>query len=176
MIVFVWVVLRKCILFLPFLDLRSQEWFSTVKNFLQTSVSISRRCDPMLRFICSSTCDTILFIVQFLSNTNDLNWIASRVRQRLLHLRDMFADCLSLIQYSMSSNIDMNMILLFWNHTVPWNPRMFEFLSPETIVYWCCRVPYFGEFWRPCFSHTQHSLRHACLAFRFCLNVIRKNY
>ena len=55
------------------LEISFQEWYRTILDVkvLHTSVLFCG-CDPMLRLICSSTCDTILCPVQIKRNTNDL--------------------------------------------------------------------------------------------------------
>ena len=45
-------------------------------KFLQTSVSFSWRCDPMLRLVCPSSCGTTLFPARVHRNTNDPTEIA----------------------------------------------------------------------------------------------------
>ena len=77
-------------------------------------VSFSWHFGPMLRFACSGTSDTILFLVQVQRNTNDLPRIASRIRQHLLRLHDMFAHFVA--GYSMSVNIDMKKIIMLKSH------------------------------------------------------------
>ena len=109
-------------------------------KFLQTSVSFSWRCNPMLRLVCSSTCDIVLFLGQVHRIINDINWIASRGDL-------VFAKYLwwfSPIQCSMSLNIDKNMTLPLephgsvdpkntWIHLVMWIA-----VWPEIMCQWNC--------------------------------------
>ena len=67
--IFVWVVFFFLIitglLALLGLEISLQEWFSTIKYWMRKlQCHFSRRCNPMLRLVWSSTCNTTRFLLQ----------------------------------------------------------------------------------------------------------------
>ena len=135
-------------------------------TFLQISVSLSWQSEPMLQRLC---CDTILFHVQVHRNSDELTStcfaysVTSVAFAR--HVR-----CLSLIQCSMSLNIDMKKVCsleitrfpgsqecLKFSHeldrclALKYAPMDLQWSARDImLVHECCRVPYFTEFCRPC--------------------------
>ena len=161
--VFVWVVLRKWRVCLPFWDLGSQEWFSTgKKTFFKCLCQFPDDVIP-----CSASfvrARAIPFFSLFNSSATLMTWI------ELLHvfgnLCCVCETCLLIVCDPIFHVVEHRHEYdsSFWNHTVPWNPGMFEFLSwfaPEIIVlmlsgciHWKVSTPMLGLQGRCKFPHT----------------------
>ena len=188
--IFVWVVFFFLIitglLALLGLEISLQEWFSTIKYWMRKlQCHFSRRCNPMLRLVWSSTCNTTRFLLQVHRKHQwpNLNCFAYSVTSVAFARHVCW---LSLIQCALTLNIDMKTILPLKSHCSQDPKRIFEFISRfgslcglktcanefALVSPWyhtceCRRVPYFRELWRSIpglqwrcyFPNTRQSLR-----------------
>ena len=161
---------------LPYLDSRSlfENASDAIKYFIKL-LSCPRRRDPVLRLVCSSTCDTMFFLVQVNTNTTDLTWIAFSVSSFaiaklvypmfiVVRHRHEHASSFEITRFSGSQECWISLMILV---TVAWAfaPMELHWSARDIILEHSCRwvsralSPMLGPPWRCYFSITIQSLR-----------------